>query len=187
MIRKTLAAGLVLVGSLCILLGLLFLIGSAGVVRRLIVAAIFLFAGGVLAGVGARAWRRADQLLPERLEAAILDAAKREDGEIAADELTAALGWRAPSAQPVLDELLARGVCRRSPREGKLYYLFTGLQTRLTLLVCEYCGAEYPLSSGTETCPACGGPVSRTLVTRSLSDGSSFSMDTEADSTGADD
>jgi hypothetical protein len=187
MMRKTLAAIQVFTGGLCLLLGLLFLIGSAGTARRLVVAAIFLLAGGVLAGLGARAWRRADQLLPERLEAVILDAAKREDGEIAADELTAALGWKAPHAQSVLEDLLARGVCRRSQRGGELFYLFTGLQTRLTLLVCEYCGAEYPLSSGTETCPACGGPVSRTVVTRTLSDGSSFSMDTKTGETNASD
>ena len=47
----------------------------------------------------------------------------------------------------------------------------------MILLVCRYCGAEYPLASGVETCPKCGGPVARKVVMRSLAGKDVFAMD----------
>jgi len=172
-------------GTILILFGLLFLVGSAGKARRLAVAAVSLALGGVTAGFGARGWKRAGELLPERLEAAILDLAKREDGEISREEIDAALGWRAPFAGPVLDRLVLDGRCRRTARGGTSYFIFPEIQPRLFLLVCAYCGAEYPLSSGVESCPKCGGPVSRRVVSRSLAGGETFSMDGPGDGPGA--
>ncbi|HHQ47771.1 MAG TPA: hypothetical protein ENK19_02695 [Acidobacteria bacterium] len=176
--NRRLGAGLlVAVGTILVLFGLLFLVGSAGKGRRLAVAAVSLAFGGVTAGFGVRAWRRADELLPERLEAAILDLAKREDGEISREEIDAALGWRAPWAGPALDRLVLDGRCRRETRDGTSYFIFPEIRPRLFLLVCEYCGAEYPLSSNVTSCPACGGPVSRRVVSRSLAGKDTFSMD----------
>jgi hypothetical protein len=177
-----LRAGLtVTLGTILILFGLLFLVGSAGKARRLAVAAVSLALGGATAGFGIRAWRRADELLPERLEARILALAKREDGEISREEIDAALGWRAPFAGKVLDRLVLDGKCRRIARGGTFHFLFPEIQPRLFLLVCEYCGAEYPLSSGVTSCPTCGGPVARRVVARSLAGGETFSMDAPED------
>jgi len=175
--RRIVAAGIVAAGIFLILFGLLFLVGSAGKGRRLAVAVVSLAFGGAAAGLGARAWKRADELLPERLEALVLDLAKREDGEISQEEIEAALGWRAPFVRPVLDRLILDGTCRRTPHSGTFLYVFPELQPRLFLLVCEYCKAEYPLSSGIETCPKCGGPVSRRVLARSLGGETAFSMD----------
>ncbi len=169
----------VVVGTVLILFGLLFLVGSAGKARRLAVAGIALALGGVTAGLGGRAWNRAEELLPERLEAAILELAKREDGEVGQEEIEAHLGWRAPHAREVLDRMILDGTCRRVARSGTFHFVFPEIQPRLVLLVCSYCGAEHPLSSAIQTCPKCGGPVERKVVARSLAEGAVFAMDEE--------
>jgi len=175
--RRGTGTALVVVGIVIVAFGLLFLVGSAGMARRLATAAVLLVGGAVAAGFGLRGIRRADAVRPELLEAAILELARREDGEISREEIEAALGWRAEHAWPVLDRMALEGRCLREARGGTFHYRFPDLQPRLVLLVCDYCGAEYPLNPPLTTCPACGGPVSRRIVTRSLAGKDLFAMD----------
>ncbi len=165
-------------GTLLALLGVLFLVGADGEVRRLVVAAIGLVGGAALVGVGIRLWKVAEALSPARLRVEILEAAKREDGEISAPELEAALGRRFAPAEPVLERLVSEGRCRRQQRSGGLYYVFPELQPRLAVRRCEYCGAELPLADELSSCPSCGGAVQTGVVQRSFSGGEGlFSMD----------
>jgi hypothetical protein len=164
-------------GVAMLLLGLLFLVGSAGQARRLAVAAVSLALGAVAAGLGVRTFRRAAALDPDRLEADILALARRGNGEVAETELAAILGDRFEAAQPVLDSLLAAGTCRRQVRAGTVYLLFPALQPRLQIRRCEYCGAELPVVDQVTRCPACGGAVKVEVVQRSLAAGEVYAMD----------
>lgn len=176
-VRRLLGALLTAAGVGLVLLGLLFLVGSAGQGRRLAVAALGLALGAVAAGLGVRTFRRAAALDPERLEAEILALARRGSGEIAETELVAALGDRFEAAQPVLDRLLAAGTCRRQVKAGTVFLLFPALQPRLQVRRCEYCGAELPIVDQVTRCPACGGTVRAEVVQRSLAAGETFAMD----------
>ncbi|MCD4748764.1 MAG: hypothetical protein K8R59_05255 [Thermoanaerobaculales bacterium] len=173
------AAAIVGAGVIFILFGLLFLVGSAGQVRRIATAGVCLVSGALVTGFGVRRFKEAEARSPERIRAEILDLAKREDGEISRAEIFSVLGKKSHAADPVLDALVLEGICSRMPRDGAFYFTFPDLQPRLTVLRCDYCSTEQDISSDLERCPGCGGPLSPQVVIRSLSDGSIFSMDEE--------
>lgn len=177
---RTAAAALAAFGILLLAFGLLFLLGSAGQVRRLVVAGVGLASGAVVIAYAAAAFREAAARSPERIRAEILALAKREDGEISREEIASALGNRFTAADPVLDALALEGVCRRIPRGGVFFYTFPDLQPRLTVLRCDYCSTERDLNSGFEKCPSCGGPMSPQVAVRSLGEGNVFAMDEES-------
>ena len=166
-------------GVVLVLLGLLFLVASAGKPRRLAVAGVGLALGAVATGLGVRSWRRAEALTPERLRADILALAGARNGEVAENELAAALGDRLAAAGPVLDALLAGGTCSRRVAGGAVYLLFPELQPRLQARTCQYCGAELPIATEVATCPQCGGAITTHVVRRSLAAGEVFAMDEE--------
>ena len=174
------SAALIVLGVALMLLGLLFLAGAAGQVRRLAVAGVSLVLGAASAGYGVRGWRAAEASSPEAIRAEILALARREDGEVAHDEIVATLGSRAPAAAAVLDTLVLEGQCRRTPKSGTFYYVFSELQPRLSVLRCTYCDQEYDIASKTEKCPNCGGPVTTRVVSRGLAEGDVFRMDGES-------
>jgi len=164
-------------GSVLLSLGLLFLAGSAGMPRRLVLAAVFGASGALLIGLGVRAFRRWKMVAPDVLEDEILELARRQDGEVTMAEIEAALAWRFPSARGVIESLVGRGTCRRAVKSSRDYLVFPELQPRLTVRFCAYCDREFPVNEATETCPSCGGSVETRVVVRSLSDGESFAMD----------
>ena len=177
--KRVLAAAAVALGAVLILLGLLFLVGSAGQARRLAVAVISLASGAVLTGVGVRTFKRAEALLPEVLRADILALARERNGEVAESELAARLGDRFAAARPVLDILATEGLCSCRSVGGSTHFVFPSLQPRLTTLRCEYCGAELPISESVRSCPSCGGTVATRVVRRSMAAGEVFGMDDE--------
>lgn len=169
-------------GVVLLLLGLLFLVGSAGKARRLVVAAISLAGGAVLTGLGVRFWRRAEAESPEQLRAEILALARERNGEVAQPEIAARLGDRFAAAQGVLDALATEGLCQRKSAGSVIHLVFPSLQPRLQRRVCEYCRAELPISEDVTTCPSCGGTVSTRVVRQSMAAGAVFGMDdTEGD------
>lgn len=177
--RRLLGAVMTAAGVALVLLGLLFLVGSAGQARRLAVAAVGLALGAVVAGVGVRAFRRAAALDPDRLEAEILSLVRRGNGEVSEIELEAALGDRTEAGRRVLDRLLAAGTCRREVSGSTAYLLFPALQPRLQVRRCEYCGAELPAVERATRCPSCGGTVRAEVVRTSVASGEVFAMDDE--------
>lgn len=166
-----------LLGASFLLLGLLFLAGSAGMGRRLVIAAVFLLLGALISGLAVRTFRRWRLLDPEILRNEILGLAQRKNGEISMADIDAELGWRTTAAGPVVENLVAQGKCRRAIDKSADYLVFPELQPRLTVRFCEYCNAEYPISEETESCPNCGGTLDTRVAVRSLADGESFSMD----------
>lgn len=175
--KRLFAAALVLVGSAALFFGLLFLVGSAGQLTRLVVAAVGLGVGAVAIGFAARLFKQARREAPAALEAEILALAKREDGEVSEHELRAQLGTRFALAEPVLRSLQAAGTCRLGRAQGGAYYSFPHLQPRLAVRRCEFCQAELPLDDDLVSCPQCGGTVRTGVQRLSLSDGDAYSMD----------
>lgn len=178
MVRRLLGVMLVVLGVSLVLLGLLFMLGAAGYLHRYVVAVVALALGGALAGVGVRAFKQAEAVSPERLRSELLGLARRHNGEISAAEVVAALGTRAAAAEAELAAMVAQGICkkRRLPT-GAVYYLFEGLQPRLSVRRCDYCRQELPLESKLTACPNCGGTINTQVETRSLSGGEHYKMD----------
>jgi len=164
-------------GVLALMLGMLFLLGASGQMRRVLIGLVFMGCGAVFIGLGVRAFRRLALLDPAKIREEILELARRRSGEVASTEIQALLGWRGSHAMPVIETLMREGGCRRSTKGGEIFYIFPEFQARLMVLYCEYCKAEYPVSSEAKSCPNCGGPLLMRVAVRSLSEGEFFSMD----------
>lgn len=168
---------LAVLGVGLVLLGLLFLLGAAGMTRRYLVAAVSLAAGAVLAGLGIRFFRQADRITPAYLRAEILDMARRHNGEVSEADLRAGLGRRFPRAEKVIVRMRNEGLCQQRRRGVELYYVFADMLPRLTVRRCAYCGAELPLDLELSSCPNCGGSIKTGVESLSLSKEGHYSMD----------
>ncbi len=164
-------------GALLGLLGLLFLIGSAGQPRRLAVAGVALAMGAGLVWLGMRASRAARRVSAAVIVPELVVLARHGSGVITEADIVASLGERSPRALELLHEMLRRGDCRRDRRDGVPVYVFPEFETRILLRRCSFCGFEVPLAGGPniDTCPQCGG----TYETRegAVDDGGAYRMD----------
>jgi hypothetical protein len=175
--KRMAGASLVALGAGLVVLGLLFLVGMAGELRRLAVALVSMAAGAVAAGLGLRLYRQADAASPAQLRAEILELARSKNGEITTADVEAALGRRAARADEVLRALVAAGRCRRHEHEGAAYYVFAELQPRMMVRRCQYCRFELPLSAALGECPRCGGSLRTDVEKRSLGGDDLYGMD----------
>jgi Zn finger protein HypA/HybF involved in hydrogenase expression len=173
--KRLLGTLVALAGLGSIAFGLLFLVGSRGETRLLVVGGVALVVGAVLAGLGIRWFRRATLESPEYIRAEILALARRRNGELSRADVAAQLGRRAHLAEAQLLALQGQGVCRAARKDGAEFYVFENLQPRLTIRRCEYCGAEVQLEHEATTCPSCGGTITTEVERLSLSDG--YAMD----------
>jgi Zn finger protein HypA/HybF involved in hydrogenase expression len=174
---KARATLLTVLGIVVIALGLLFLIGAAGQVRRMAIGGFGLAVGAAATGFGLRSYKQADLWSPEQVRADILDSARRKNGELALSDIEARLGRRVRVARPVLEQMQTEGISRQSSKHGSDYFVFPHLQPRLTVRFCQYCDAEFPISEESDSCPNCGGTLDTQVATRSISEGEAFSMD----------
>ncbi len=166
------AVGVILLG-----LGLLFLAGAAGQGRRVAIGVVGLALGAVAVGGGVRLFRDAEAASPERLEAAILELARRRNGELTMTDIRAALGRHATAGSEVAEALVAAGTCRRLPKGGDQWLVFPSLQPRLITRLCEYCATEIAVNEAATKCPNCGGVLATKVAARSASEGTLFGMD----------
>jgi hypothetical protein len=177
--RRAAALFSILIAVFMILLGLLFLAGSAGQLRRVVIGVAGLGLGGVLAGTGVATLKRLEKESPEYIRAEVMALAKRRNGEISHEDLAATLGRRLAFSEPVMAALLTEGVCTRQAAEGSIFYTFPELQPRLMILRCAYCSTEFELVKGLDKCPNCAGPIEAKVASVSLSEGEVFHMDEE--------
>ncbi len=175
--KRSGGAVLAFFGSCLILLGLLFVVGSDGQMRRLAIGCLGLTLGAVTAGLGVRMFKRADLESPEQLRAEILELARQRNGEISDSDVGAVLGRRRAPGMFVLETMVGEGVCRRAGHQGSTYFIFPHLQPRLMARYCQYCDAEFAISDESEDCPNCGGTLETRVAARSLSEGAIFNMD----------
>lgn len=168
---------LVVVGVVLLGLGLLFLAGAEGQGRRLLIGVAGLALGAVSAGFGVRAFKGAEAESPAAIEAAILDLARRRNGEVTMTDVRAALGRRHALATGVIERLVGAGDCRRVTKGGEEHLIFPDLQPRLMTRLCEYCDTEIAVNAEAEKCPNCGGVLETRVAVRSAGEGTLFSMD----------
>ncbi len=166
--RRLGAAVMVAVGVVSMALGTLFLLGAQGQARRVVVAAVGLGLGAVLTGLGARLFKTLDRALPERVRAELLALARREGGEVSQAVVEATLSQGEPSRVEtgwrVLDNLVREGqATRRVAEDRTLRFVFPGLQARMVVRRCRFCGAVLPLDRVITACPQCGGQVDTAL------------------------
>jgi len=157
--KRFFAMTLVGAGVLLVALGLLFVIGAGGKDYRYAVGGIGLLLGLGTVIAGVLVHRRADAESPHRLEAEILELARRQSGEISEANVGAALGARASLSGPIMEGLVRRGMCRREERDGRSWLIFEDLVPRLVIRRCAYCAFEAPISDPSPECPKCGGPL----------------------------
>jgi hypothetical protein len=174
---KAMGAAAAMVGTLFLLLGLLFLVGAGGQVRRMVIGGVGLAVGVVVIAAGVRLYRTAEARSPERLRAVILELAKREDGEVSDAEIAAALAPHAAAGLPVVGRMVAEGLCRRARIGGDEYLVFPSLQPRLLGRYCQYCDTELSLAAEVSSCPKCGGALEKRIVRRALGGDDYFAMD----------
>lgn len=174
---RLVGAALGLVGTGLAGLGLLFLLAADGRGHRYLVAVVLLAVGGGLAGIGVRLFRASESASPEQLRADLLGLARARDGEIALEEVTAALGRRAVGAAAVLAAMEAEGLCQRRSGPSGERYLFAAFVPRLVVRRCEFCQAELPLDPAPSQCPRCGGSTKTALEPRPLDEHNPYRMD----------
>ncbi|MBN1609780.1 MAG: hypothetical protein JW940_24320 [Polyangiaceae bacterium] len=157
-----------LAGLLCMtfgaapgLLGLLFLVGAAGQMRRLVVGAILLASAAALVLFGSRLAARARLESPEVLVPELLRLAELGSGAITEAQVVAALGDRARLGLKLLQTMVSAGECRRELREGRFAFVFHELLPHLVVRRCRFCGFESPLNrpDADAACPSCGGQL----------------------------
>ena len=166
-----------LLGIGLVTLGLLFVLGADGKPARYLVALLLLGLGGLLIGLGVRLFRKIDRWLPEQLEQEILALARARNGELAEEEIRAALGERFEAGRAALIRMRARGTCREEAGRGTVFLLFPGLLPRLIVRRCEYCGQELPLNDDHASCPHCGGTQKTETEAVSLGKSDLYRMD----------
>lgn len=164
-------------GVLLVAVGLLFLVAAGGHAHRYLVGAAAMGLGAVLAGLGARAFRRARALEPAALRAEVLALARGRDGRVSATDLAAALGPRLEAARPVIEALCRDGVCAREEADASTWYVFRDLLPRLAVRRCRFCEAELPLAEDTTRCPSCGGEVRVGVERVAMGDDDLYRMD----------
>ncbi len=157
MIALSILLGLASVGSF--LLGLLFLVGSAGQPHRLAVGAVGLALAGVFAGIALKLWKSSQMSSPERIRQDLLALASGKGGQLSEADVVAAFGTRAGAAMRALHDALASGHAQRMPVAGVTRYVFPELQPALWVRRCQHCAWEAPLSSSVSSCERCGAPV----------------------------
>lgn len=166
-------------GIVLIALGLLFLVGAGGQVRRMAIGLAGLGLGAVATGWGIRMIREADRWSPEQVRSEVMNLARLKNGEVSSGDVEAVLGRRKGVGIEVLERLSAEGVAEPGVRQGDRYFVFPHLQPRLTVRFCQYCDAEYPITEERENCPNCGGVLETRVARRSFSEGEVFSMGDE--------
>ena len=139
--------------------GLIFLCAATQNVARLPIALALLLIGGGLAGWAGIRWRRARSLDPEVLDDRITTLADRYDAEITVAQVVSELGVPDEAARAALARLEANGFCRPERREGRMVYVFPGLEESKVVRRCTYCGNEYSVREPLHKCPNCGGTL----------------------------
>ena len=140
------------------LLGLLFLIGSAGQIHRLIVGMGLLSSATVL-GLVARKWARAaSQSSRVVVVSDLLSLAQQHNGWLTEALVAAHFGTRFLLAMNLLQDLARGGQCQQAQKAGLNGYLFSDLSVQLTVPQCAHCGFESAIADIPEgsTCPRCG-------------------------------
>jgi hypothetical protein len=139
--------------------GLIFLCAVVQNPARLPIALVLVIVGGGLAAWAGARWRRARQLSPEVLDDRITILAADYDGELSLAQVVSALKVPDEAAKSALARLEADGLCAQEHRNGRILYVFPGLEERKVVRRCSYCGSEYSVREPLTKCANCGGTL----------------------------
>jgi len=167
----------IFLGAVSAFLGLMFIIASGGIPRRLIAGALLGAAGSAGLVFGTRMFRSAMKATPGGIRKGILKIARLNNGEAAKDTILSALG-RSTAVEAEIADLLRSGAAREDVSRGKPILVFPEFRTKVSVNRCPYCGNEYPARDAVDRCPSCGGNLR--LAKREIPrDDGLFSMDEE--------
>lgn len=137
-------------------IGLLFLIAATGTPSRALVSLALSAVGTALLVPGLRQLRRAAALSSEALKNGALELARRLGGELTEAQFRAEYRLTEAQALKALAGMVREGICSEDRREGRMVYVFRGLQPSLAEKACPYCGTKLPVRSAGLKCPNCG-------------------------------
>jgi hypothetical protein len=139
-------------------LGLIFLIASHGVASRL-AAGFIMSAGGLIALVaGVVLFRRGSRFNPSGIRKELLRLARIGNGELAEEAVAASLG-DSDAVRYQIQTLVREGIASEIVRDRRRVWVFAGLQMKMVVKKCPYCGNDYPVRDDIERCPTCGGDL----------------------------
>jgi predicted RNA-binding Zn-ribbon protein involved in translation (DUF1610 family) len=167
---------LTLLGAAALLLGLLFLLGADGQMRRLVIAAAGIVGGSGSVGLGIKLLSQARAEAPEVLATRILALARVSEGDLSRARIQAETGHLGARIDAAIELLEAQGACHRSAGGADPSWLFPAFQTEVLVRRCEFCKAELPLHEQLASCPNCGGRIA-TGIERFSDTDDSYSMD----------
>ena len=168
-------SAMIITGLVSELMGLLFIIASAGMNSRIVAAGIFFASGLPLLIFGFKMFRSGMVLRPELIRNAILKAAADHNGEISKDVITGVTGWNDIVLYEIND-LIKKRIAKTEERDGKPLYIFPEFQIKYVINKCPFCANDYPVRDDVQKCPSCGGDL-KFLQIKSSSAGNNFSMD----------
>lgn len=146
----------IVIGSLVLVLGALFLIAAVREPSRLLPAVPLLVVGAGLDGFGIWTLVRQKQRSPDVLDDSIVELARRSNGEVTIAEIVAQLRVPDAAAQQALDLLASRGQVRRELRDQRAVFVFPGLQESKVIKRCVHCGSTFSVAQPIKQCPNCG-------------------------------
>ena len=149
----------VVLGTILLLLGLLFLVGFGGHFYRLVIAALGITLGSISIGAGIWGWKRAQAHSPAQVRKDLLALAGRKSGRLTEADVVAAMPDRGQAAVDALHALVRAGHAVHAPTQGVMYFEFPDLRPTISIRRCSHCGWESPLSSQATVCAQCGGPL----------------------------
>jgi len=168
-------AFLSVMGILSILLGILFIIASKNEGSRLVTGTVLIAVGSLLLIPGILLFRQGIHLTPGGIGKRILKLARKHNGELSMDVITAELG-DSDAVRFKLVEMTRQGISEEIKKDGRLFYIFRDFQTKLLVKKCPYCGNDYPVRDNIENCPSCGGDLKIKNESVTIDD-DRFSMD----------
>jgi hypothetical protein len=144
------------VGLGLLLLGVVFLIASAGRATRLPVGLVLGALGVAAIAFALSRLKLLREASPQRVMARVADLATRSGGEVTLGQVVGDLGLPTDMAERALSDLAARGMCTAEVRGQETFYVFAGIQPHKITRQCPYCGSEFSVREARDTCPSCG-------------------------------
>ncbi len=156
---STLTAVALIGGVVLLAAGLIFLCAAIQNAARLPVSLALLVAGAGLATWAGLRLQRSRQLSPDVLDDSIVGLAGQHDAEVTLAQVIDELRVPDRAARTALARLEANGLAYQESREGRMVYIFPGLQESKVVRRCVYCGNEYSVREPLHKCPNCGGQL----------------------------
>lgn len=151
------AGCLLVVAVLLILLGLVFMVGSAGKAHILVLGLVMLVVGIVGSVFIVRHLAKLARTSPDTVDERVLALARLSGGEVTVGEVAGGLQVPVHDASASLERLVGQGLAEHKVKGEDLFYTFAGMVDIRKQKKCSYCGNGYSIREPGHKCPSCGG------------------------------